>query len=73
MSDIGPDKTEDPRIAPKRAIGELWQRSVIAGWKIVAAFADLRRDLVKVVEKPLGCRHNRVTGRKFKIAGLARG
>ena len=59
VSDIGPGESEHARIARERAIGQLRQLPVIAGWHVVTDLADLRLDDVVVVDEPFRRRHDR--------------
>jgi hypothetical protein len=52
---------------PKRAICELWQRSLVTGRQIGSAFANLRHDLMIANEKPPSSRYDRVTGWKSRL------
>src|SRR3989475_10920095 len=61
MSNKGPGHAEDLRIAGERSGGQLRQLPIVAGWQIVANFADLPFDEVVVVEQPLGGRCNGTT------------
>ena len=55
MRDKSPSDTEDTRVALERPVGEFRQLTVIAARKIVANFANLFLDDMKVIHQPL-CR-----------------
>src|SRR5712672_966340 len=54
MRDVGPGDSEDARITFKRAVGELGQLAVILARKVVANFANLLLDNMKVIDQPFG-------------------
>ncbi len=58
VSDEGPGKTEDPRVARKGAAGELGELAVEAGGQVLADLPDLRLDEMIVVEQPFRRRHD---------------
>ena len=56
MRDVGPRDPEDARIAFQRAIGELGQLPIESARQVIANFANLLFDDMKVIDQPLGGR-----------------
>ena len=54
MRDERPGDAEYARIALQRSVGKLGQLTIEAAGKIVADFANLLLDYVKIVDQPLG-------------------
>src|SRR6202030_2574046 len=59
MRDEGPRDPEHSRIALERAVGELGQLPIEAARKVVADFANLLLDDMKVIHQPFGGRCDR--------------
>jgi hypothetical protein len=55
MRDKGPGDAEYARIAFERSIGKLRQLTIEAAREVVADFANLFLDYMKIVDQPLGC------------------
>ena len=53
---ISPSQAKNPRVAGERAIGQLWELSIIPGWQIVPDLSQLLFDKVEVVEQPFSRR-----------------
>ena len=59
MRDVGPRDPEDARIPFQRAIGKLGQLPIETSRQVIANFANLLFDDMKVIDQPLGGRRDR--------------
>ena len=59
MRDVGPRDPEHPRIPFQRTVGELGQLPIEAARQVVANFANLLLDHVKIIDQPLRRRRDR--------------
>ena len=59
VRDVGPGKTQDPRVAREMALGQLGELAVVVRGQVVADLAELLVDDVEVVDEPFGGRRDR--------------